>query len=191
MTDLKSKKVDTSKVIERANAVLTRDEKWKLSSGGEGEMPTDLPITIEVERVMRPLEGHNPPMVVRTAVAGHVLRLNLYSVKRMLTVKLFRDPLGFQVLLDGEQMHLEFANPADMPHKVHEVIEEFRRLGGEFVDQVDLQPGDEVIEGDDGELVIVRANELDDDELLFDDEDDEPLVFWDDEDDDIIEGELE
>lgn len=184
-----------------------KEESVNVASGGEGDFPTDCPVWIEVARVMGDFEHEGRSV---TGLLGHIVSMDCYTkgtgAGTVVTLKMYRDPNALAVLVDDEEVYRWVEDSESAPLKFDAFLEEERRVSAAFVEQVDLQPGDEVLPGEvDGTYEIIRtardaqieADTPSDEELLDDyelehypDGDDELLPFDDDEDEDIIEGEL-
>jgi hypothetical protein len=109
---------------------------------------------------------------------GHVVDMDFYTKQTRLQIKLYRDPNAIAVEANGEEIYRWIENGDDLPTKFSAVKEDLLRVGGAWVDQVDLRPGDEVIQDGD-KLVIIREDgtteSVDNDPILEDDEDE---VLW-------------
>lgn len=124
---------------------------------GEGELPFDLPVTIEVARVMGDFPG-KPELGVGPArgLLGWIVEYQAWTLSTTVRIKLYRDPKGLVVEVDGEEVYRQL-RPRET--SVKEANEVRYRVESRFIDAADLQSGDEVIEEEDGTVSIKRAEE--------------------------------
>lgn len=158
MKPARAVKVDTHQVMPRVNARLTKETKVNVATTGEGEWPMDCPVKIEVERVMGQMG--NEHIGFASGLLGHIIGMDFYVQKLHVWIKLYRDPVAMTIEVDGEEVYRFVANAADQPVKFNEIRDEINRVAGHWIEQVDLQGGDEVLEGDTpGTYKINRATE--------------------------------
>lgn len=127
----------------------------RVSSGGQDEWPTDCPVRIDVLRVLGvwnhdeagPSEG----------LMGHIIDMDFYTKQTRLEIKMYRDPNAIAVNVNGDEVFRWVEKQGDLPSGPHAIREAINAKDSAWVDQVNLQPGDEVLEDDDGTPIIVRA----------------------------------
>jgi hypothetical protein len=85
-------KADTSKILPNVNGRLAagREARVPIARGGEGELPSDLPMLIEVERVLGVFR--NDEAGNAEGLMGHIVDIDLPVHGVRLTIKLYRDP---------------------------------------------------------------------------------------------------
>lgn len=161
-------KADTHLINPYIDAQLLHKERARGSSGDK-LMPYDLPMYIEVERAMGDF-NHKTAGKSR-GLYGHVVTLQPFTKVGMgdIKIKLYRDPNALRITVAGEEVFKWEEDPDNRPLKWGEMAARDAKIGGAWADQVNLQPGDEVIETDvEG---IVDINRVDDDEFIEDEED--------------------
>lgn len=139
-------------------------ERWATRSNpdvvgiphGHGELPFDLPVMMEVARVMGDFPG-DPDSGVGPArgLLGWAVTINCFVIGAEIKLKLYRDPHGFAVEVDGEEVTRRILSRDDMATATA-ARDQRREVETKFVEAVALEPGDEVIE-EDGQVHIVRA----------------------------------
>lgn len=134
--------VDMSKLGERV-AERRSPNKVGLPHGYQ-ELPYDLPVMMEVERVMA--EVGDPPAM---GLIGWILEVGCYlHGHHNVWVKFYRDPVALVVEVNGDEVFKWVQHPDDKPAKLRQVIDKMSEDGGNFVAANDIEPGDEVLEGD-------------------------------------------
>lgn len=185
-------------------------DRITVPSGNPGQLPADLPMKMIVDRVFGVLDdAHNLPIkegvmghtvglpIGAQALLGHVVGLDFYDKGHgsgtYIEINVYRDPNAIKIEVNGEEKWRWVEDKSELPMRTSEVITEQRRTDGEWVDQVDLQPGDEVLDdneiirtGDEVDLYDGPSGEFlgvatvgDDEELVFDDEEDDDDIVWD------------
>lgn len=169
--------VDVAKVIPRIVSVIARGDRIKAATGGQGEMPQDLPVILRMNRVMG-VFSHSTAGDSE-GLMGFETELEFFVHKHTVTIKCLREPRSMWVLVDGVVVWTMEETGDDLPTKGL-LLEEILRDGNGFIEQNDLQPGDFVDtdgtitrEADD-EIVLIE----DDDEIIL--VDDEEEIEWDD-----------
>ena len=162
---------DISKVVPRLQARLKggHENPVRVSSGGEGEWPAECPVRIDVHMVMG-LFNHDAAGPAE-GLMGHIIDMDFYTKQSRVLIKMYRDPNALAIIVNDEEVYRWVENNDDLPVKFFSVIEDMNSKAEKWVDQVQLQPGDEVLEDEYGQPVIVRA-EQDDDPIIEEDEDD-------------------
>lgn len=158
----------------------------KVKSGEPGTLPVDLPMHLIIERVMGIFGLDDQPTHEVHGLLGHSIGMDFYTKGigsgTFVEINVYRDPNAIKIEVNGEEVFRWVEDGSELPLRTHDAIDELRRVGGEFVDQVDLQPGDFVGPGNE----ITRATDDDDEVLVFDDE--EIIFEEEDEDADFIES---
>lgn len=149
---------DTSKVMPRLNARLKggHENPVRVSSGGEGEWPIECPVRIDVHMVMGRF-GHDS-LPTTEGLMGHIIDMDFYTKGQRVQIKLVRDPNSMAIVVNEEEIYRWVEDDADVPQRFFEVVEKMNHEGLAWADQVNLQPGDEVIDEGNG-LRIVRAED--------------------------------
>lgn len=177
----------------------------RVSSGGQDEFPIVCPVVIDVHRV----DGLWKHETAGDAIGlmGHIIDLDFYTKESRVLIKMYRDPNAMTIEVNGEEVYRWIEDGDSIPVKHFEILRQMSERGQRWIEQVDLQPGDEVIEGDDGEPVIIRVDgttettpededifgpygddviehaQIEEDDPILDPEDDEDDPIIDDEDD--------
>lgn len=138
----KTQKVDTSKLGERV-AERRHPNRSGLPHGNQ-ELPYDLPVNIEVERVLASI-GDPPAM----GLIGWIVELGCFvHGGKNVWIKLYRDPVALVIEVDGEEVWRWVQNPDDQPVKFRQIIDKLSEEGNDFVEANDILDGDEVLDGD-------------------------------------------
>ena len=154
---IRAQAVDTSKVLPRIEGRLKNGEKRVYAaSTGVGEWPLDSLVRLEVQRMIGVWEHSELPSV--EGLMGHVIDLDYYCQSNRVTIKSYTDPPGLIVEVNGEEVWRWFENPDWRPSGKAAIAESIRR-DGEFIAAADLRPGDECVEGEHGEVIVIRADE--------------------------------
>lgn len=132
-----------------------KENPVRVSSGGQDEFPIVCPVRIDVARVMGVFEHDTAGSAL--GLMGHIIDLDFYTKQSRVKMKMYRDPNALTIEVNDEEVYRWIENPDDLPIKLPEVIEKMSQEAHDWIDQVNLQPGDEVIEKD-GELVIIRVD---------------------------------
>jgi hypothetical protein len=149
-------KTDTSKAQELVTKELRKSGKAKYPAVGTGFMPMDMPVYIEVERAMGPF--HHKTAGDSKGLYGHVITINPFTKRGMghIKIKLYRDPNSLKISVGGEDVFKWTEDPNDMPTKFAEFAERDGKIGGAWAENVELEPGDEVLEGDVEGIPVVK-----------------------------------
>jgi len=135
-----------------------RENPVRVSSGGKGEWPAELPVRIDVAMVLG--EWKHDVAGPSEGLMGHIIDMDFYTKQSRVKIKLYRDPNAISILVNDEEVYRWMENSADLPVKFFEVVSDMNAKAAKWVDQVDLQPGDEVIQDGD-EIIIIRDEEDD------------------------------
>lgn len=153
MKGTKTVKADTTKLGERV-AGRAHPNRSGLPHG-HGELPYDLPVQIEVERVLAPVG--DPPSV---GLVGWILEVDCFVHDHTkVWLKMYRDPKALAIEVDGKEVWRWIAHPDDAPVKFHEVREQAARLGNDLAEALELEPGDELLDGElPGTYEVIRGD---------------------------------
>lgn len=158
---IKKVSVDTSRVKDDLDHQLNRTGKARPQAVGVGGLPFDLPMYVTVERLIYSTEDHNPPKMFSSALHGHLITLDFWLTKTIVEIRILRDPARtITIKVDGKRLFKKKRGEDDFPATVKDAIERIVEEDGRWVEQVTLQPGDDVSEGPNGEMVITRASDL-------------------------------
>lgn len=123
-------------------------------SKGEGELPYDLPVNIDVTRVMGTVD--HPAAGRAEGLLGHIIDIECFTKHRSVQIKLAVDPNSMAVLVDGEEVYRWIQNRDDLPTG-RAIFTAQREADERWVDALDLQGGDVVTHADDGIIKVQRA----------------------------------
>jgi hypothetical protein len=157
--------VSLDKVGKRTSVRMQPDGKggWEVNPDkvglphGEGELPYDLLAIIEVERVLGVV--HHPKLPPVNGLFGHIVSLDYWSLHHKVVIKSFRDPGGIEVLVDGKRVFLAMEDE-DERHTFpgsREASDRQMARDSAMAEFLELEEGDEVLDGDDGEIIVKRA----------------------------------
>lgn len=150
-------KMNTDNVLPRLQSRLKggTENPVRVSSGGEGEWPIECPVRIDVHAVIGIFE-HDAAGPAE-GLMGHIIDMDFYTKSQRVKIKMYRDPNALAIVVNDEEIYRWVENGDDLPVKFSEIINDMNSKAEKWVDQVQLQPGDEVLEGPLGEPVIIRA----------------------------------
>lgn len=170
---VRRQKVDTSQIgkpIDRIKNGQVNPNRVGLGHGHH-EIPYDMPVDVELFRVMGDAFTNHKGEAI-DGLLGHVFECKWWTKgakgeRVTVTMKSFQEPNGIVVEVNGKQVFKWVQNNEDLPTHFNTFLAEAREVGSRFIAANNLQPGDEVIEGADGVIDIIRA----DDELADEEED--------------------
>jgi hypothetical protein len=197
----KVKKLPSEKINRRLQGRLAagHENPVRVSSGGQDEFPIVCPVVIDVHRVDGLWEHETAGNAV--GLMGHIIDLDFYTKESRVMIKMYRDPNALSIEVNGEEVYRWIEDGDTIPIKHFDILAQQSERANRWIEQVDLKPGDEVIEGDDGQPVIIRVDGIVEtlpDEDVFgvhgDDaiehaqiaEDDDPIIDPEDDDDELI-----
>ena len=99
-------KADVSKVMTKVNGRLSAGQEKRvpvLRSGAVGDWPTDVPVLIEVERVLGLFK--HPEAGDAEGVMGYIMEMEFPVHGVNLTVKLYRDPRNVIITANGMEVY--------------------------------------------------------------------------------------
>lgn len=154
-----------------------------VSSGGQDEWPVVCPVRIDVSRVFGRYE-HDTAGPAQ-GMMGHIIDMDFYTKQSRVKIKMYSDPNALAIEVNDEEVYRWIEDNTDVVIKLPEFLERQSQEMGSWIEQVELQPGDEVVDGADGELTIIRTElqkEETDDALRYfgADPDDDPIIEEDD-----------
>lgn len=163
-------------------------DKIIVPSGNPGELPSDLPMKLMVDRVFGQYMDSEFNEITINGLLGHTVSMDFYTKGvgggTFVEINLYRDPNAILIEVNGEEVHRWVEDETELPLRFSSVLDEERLVGQAFVEQVGLQPGDYVGDGNE----IIRE---DDEALIFDDDDEvlfgEEATLTLEDDDDFIE----
>lgn len=140
----------------------------RLSSGGQGEWPAELPCIVSVTRITNDMITGVP---AKDRLWGHLIDFDFYSRGQRVLLQVAVEPNALIISVNDDQVYEWEESPDDRPHDYQSVVAEMNRNDGKWTEQVNLQPGDEVVEDEDGMPTVIR----DDEDVSWDDDED---VNW-------------
>lgn len=99
-------KADVSKVLPKVNGRLDAGQERTVPfqrGGSAGDWPTDLPVLVEVERVMGIFK--HPEAGDAEGCMGYIMEMEFPVHGVNLTVKLYREPRGITILANGMEVY--------------------------------------------------------------------------------------
>lgn len=154
---ISTQRVETDHINRQLQARLAggHENPVRVSSGGKDEWPTDCPVRIDVLRVLGRFEHDLAGPAI--GLMGHIIDMDFYVAKARVEIKLYRDPLAIKISVNGDEIWRQIEDPDSRPSSPSSIRAAINDIDGSWVDQVKLQPGDEVTEGPLGVPVITRA----------------------------------